>query len=71
MIPQFQHRLPWIPKERLDADMLPYPVWFEDGGMLVPDRAPKVGEHTDEILAKVVGYDADRIKRLRQAGAVQ
>jgi crotonobetainyl-CoA:carnitine CoA-transferase CaiB-like acyl-CoA transferase len=69
--PQFQHRLPWIGKERLDADMLPYPVHFADGEMLVPPtRAPNVGEHTDEVLADFAGYDGDKIKALREAGVV-
>ncbi len=70
--PQFEARLPWIPKERLDADMLPYPARFEGGATPpTPLRAPSAGQDTDEILAEVAGYDADRISALRQAGAVQ
>ena len=33
-------------------------------------RAPKVGEHTDEVLSNVLGYDTDRIEALRAAGAL-
>jgi crotonobetainyl-CoA:carnitine CoA-transferase CaiB-like acyl-CoA transferase len=36
----------------------------------VPTRAPKVGEHTDEILADVLGYDAARVAQLRESGAL-
>jgi crotonobetainyl-CoA:carnitine CoA-transferase CaiB-like acyl-CoA transferase len=36
----------------------------------VPTRAPKVGEHTDEVLADVLGYDDSRIGRLRETGAL-
>ena len=32
-------------------------------------RAPAIGEHTDSILAEL-GYDADAIRSLREAGAV-
>ena len=70
--PQFEARLLWIPKERLDADMLPYPARFENGyAPPAPTRAPSAGQDTDEILADVAGYDLDRISSLRQAGAVQ
>ncbi len=68
--PQFQHRLPWISKERLDADMLPYPAKFADGPLVEPTRAPGVGEHTDQVLSEVAGYDEDRIRELREAGVV-
>ena len=33
-------------------------------------RAPARGEHTDEVLAGVCGYDAERIERLRVTGAL-
>ncbi|HLT97078.1 MAG TPA: CoA transferase [Acidimicrobiia bacterium] len=32
-------------------------------------RAPARGEHTDEILSRLLGYDQERIDRLREAGA--
>jgi formyl-CoA transferase len=32
-------------------------------------RSPLLGEHTDEILKDVLGYDEARIGALRQAGA--
>ena len=33
-------------------------------------RSPLLGEHTDEVLTDVLGYDAAQIKALREAGAV-
>ena len=66
---QFQHRLPWISKERLEADMLPFPAHVTDGELPVPERAPDVGEHTDEVL-RDAGYDQARIEALRKDGVV-
>jgi crotonobetainyl-CoA:carnitine CoA-transferase CaiB-like acyl-CoA transferase len=67
--PQFQHRLPWIPKERLEADMLPFPVKVTGAELPVPTRAPATGEHTEEVLREI-GYDDHRIAALRDAGAL-
>ena len=67
--PQFQARLPWIPPDRLDADMLPFPVKVTDADLPVPERAPDVGQHTDEVLRQA-GYDDARIEELRQTGVV-
>jgi crotonobetainyl-CoA:carnitine CoA-transferase CaiB-like acyl-CoA transferase len=33
-------------------------------------RAPRRGEHTDEVLAEVCGYDGGQIERLRASGAL-
>ncbi len=33
------------------------------------ERSPLLGEHTDQVLKDVLGYDEARIKALRQAGA--
>jgi crotonobetainyl-CoA:carnitine CoA-transferase CaiB-like acyl-CoA transferase len=35
-----------------------------------PGRAPTPGEHGDEVLSEVLGYDPARIARLRAAGAL-
>jgi crotonobetainyl-CoA:carnitine CoA-transferase CaiB-like acyl-CoA transferase len=68
--PQFRDRFPWIPASRLGADEIPLPVHVFGEELPVPTRAPKVGEHTDEVLADVLGYDAARVAELRDAGAV-
>ncbi|MER3453031.1 MAG: CoA transferase [Acidimicrobiia bacterium] len=67
--PQFRHRLPWIPKERLEADMLPFPVKVTGAELPVPTRAPATGEDTDELLREL-GYDDAAIASLRESGAV-
>ncbi len=68
--PQFRHRLPWIPASRVEADMLPFPVNISGRDQAEPTRAPDAGEHTDEVLGRVAGYDAARIAALRDAGVV-
>ena len=68
--PQFRERLQWIPKEQLDADMLPYPVRIEGEAPPRPSRAPSPGQHTDEVLREVACCAEDRIDRLRSSGVV-
>jgi crotonobetainyl-CoA:carnitine CoA-transferase CaiB-like acyl-CoA transferase len=68
--PQFRDRFPWIPMERLGADEIPLPVHVMGETLPEPTRAPTVGQHTDEILREVLGYDADRIGRLRDTDAL-
>jgi crotonobetainyl-CoA:carnitine CoA-transferase CaiB-like acyl-CoA transferase len=68
--PQFQHRFNWIPVEQLDADMLGYPVKFDGEDLPAPSKAPGVGQHTDDVLARFAGYDAAKIKALREAKIV-
>ena len=68
--PQFRDRLEWFPTEALGAEQLPFPVKIVGADPLVPTRAPTVGEHTDTVLAEVLGYDADRIAALRASNAV-
>jgi formyl-CoA transferase len=33
------------------------------------ERSPMLGEHTDEVLSEVLGYDAAKIGQLKSAGA--
>jgi crotonobetainyl-CoA:carnitine CoA-transferase CaiB-like acyl-CoA transferase len=68
--PQFQDRFPWYPAARHGADMLPFPVKFQDEALPEPSRAPEVGQHTAEVLAEVLGYDRARIAALREGGAL-
>lgn len=68
--PQFQERLPWIPKEQVGADQVPSPLKFLDAPISEPTMAPTVGQHTEEILRDVLGYDDARIAGLRRDGAL-
>jgi crotonobetainyl-CoA:carnitine CoA-transferase CaiB-like acyl-CoA transferase len=68
--PQFRHRLPFLPRERLGAEQLPSPIKLIDESLPVPTRAPTVGEHTEQVLREVLDYDDDRLAALRAAGAL-
>jgi crotonobetainyl-CoA:carnitine CoA-transferase CaiB-like acyl-CoA transferase len=67
--PQFQDRFHWLPKERLGADQLGSPLKFEGEALPEPAKAPTVGQHTDEVLRDVLGWDDDRLAAARAAGA--
>ncbi len=40
------------------------------GETVAMERAPRRGEHTDEVLRELCGYDAARVQALRDAGAI-
>ncbi|MEZ5138049.1 MAG: CoA transferase [Acidimicrobiales bacterium] len=68
--PQFQDRFPWIPVERLGAEQQPSPIKFLDAELPVPTKAPTVGQHTDEVLREVLGWDDAKIAEVRATGAL-
>jgi crotonobetainyl-CoA:carnitine CoA-transferase CaiB-like acyl-CoA transferase len=68
--PQFQHRLPWLPAKEHGADMLPFPVKLIGEELPPPTKAPTVGEHSEAVLRRLLGYDAARIAKLRASGAL-
>jgi crotonobetainyl-CoA:carnitine CoA-transferase CaiB-like acyl-CoA transferase len=67
--PQFKARFEWLPASRLGADMLPTPLKFSDEELPEPTKAPTVGQHTEEVLRDVLGWDDAQIARVREAGA--
>jgi crotonobetainyl-CoA:carnitine CoA-transferase CaiB-like acyl-CoA transferase len=67
--PQFRHRLPWIPADRLGADQLPSPIKLVGEELPVPTKAPTVGQHQDEVLTDLLGLPGDEIARRRATGA--
>jgi crotonobetainyl-CoA:carnitine CoA-transferase CaiB-like acyl-CoA transferase len=69
--PQFADRMAWQPAGRLVAEQLPFPVRVVgEAPPAAAAQAPAVGEHTDQILAEVLGYDTERIAALRATGAL-
>lgn len=68
--PQFQDRMPWIPRERVGTEQVPSPIKVLDEDHPLPTMAPTAGEHTDAVLREVLGYDDDKVAALRAAGAL-
>ena len=68
--PQFKDRLGWLPASELGAEMLPCPIKIVDGELPVPTKAPTVGQHTDDVLRDVLGWDDGRIAAARDSGAL-
>jgi crotonobetainyl-CoA:carnitine CoA-transferase CaiB-like acyl-CoA transferase len=68
--PQFQDRMPWLPREVLGCEQLPSPIKLVGETHPVPTKAPTPGQDTDDVLRHVLGYDEARIAELRSAGAL-
>ncbi len=68
--PQFHDRFSWYPTEQLGAEQLGTPLKFVGEELPAPFHAPTVGQHTDEILADVLGWDDERIAESRARGGL-
>ena len=67
--PQFRDRFPFFGIDDVGAEQLPLPLKMVGGGLeSVPSMAPTVGQHTDEVMAEVLGYDESRVSQLRESG---
>ncbi len=67
--PQFKDRFPLLPAQDLGADQLFTPLHFIDEDLPRPAKAPTVGQHTDDVLKSVLGWDDVRIATAADAGA--
>jgi crotonobetainyl-CoA:carnitine CoA-transferase CaiB-like acyl-CoA transferase len=67
--PQFADRLPLLPQSEVGADQLFTPLHFVGEELPHPARAPTVGQHTEDVLRSVLGYDDNRIAAARDGGA--
>jgi crotonobetainyl-CoA:carnitine CoA-transferase CaiB-like acyl-CoA transferase len=68
--PQFEARFSIYPASEHGADMLPLPVKFVGEELPAPTLAPTVGEHNEQVLRGVLGYDDAEIAKLKDAGAL-
>jgi crotonobetainyl-CoA:carnitine CoA-transferase CaiB-like acyl-CoA transferase len=67
--PQFADRFPLLPAADMGADQLFTPLHFVDEELPHPAKAPTVGQHTEDVLRSVLGYDDNRISAARDGGA--
>lgn len=68
--PQFQDRFPLFSVEQLGAEQIPAPIKFIGEVLPVPSKAPTAGQHTDDVLRDVLGYDDDQIAAARAGGGL-
>jgi len=50
--------------------MAGFPVNFKENPARIYREAPEHGQHTEEVLAEVLGYDWDQITKLRDKEAI-
>ncbi len=63
----------WVTAEHPVAGALPYtgaPWRVDGGGWAIHHSAPLLGQHTDEVLAELLGLSPDDVAELRTTGAV-
>ncbi|GLY70505.1 CaiB/BaiF CoA transferase family protein [Amycolatopsis taiwanensis] len=68
--PQLKHRIGWLPAETHGVAMMRTPVRLTDAELAAPGPAPSVGEHGEQVLTELLGYDETRLRALRAAGAI-
>jgi crotonobetainyl-CoA:carnitine CoA-transferase CaiB-like acyl-CoA transferase len=68
--PQFNDRFQWYSTEQLGAEQLPSPLKFVGEELPTPSHAPTVGQHTDEVVADLLGWDEERIAEARARGGL-
>ena len=66
--PQFQARFHWYPAAETVADTLAFPLNIAGEDPVELTRAPEAGEHIDDVLTTVLGYDASKVAALKAAG---
>jgi crotonobetainyl-CoA:carnitine CoA-transferase CaiB-like acyl-CoA transferase len=67
--PQFADRLPLLPAAEVGNDQIFTPLHFVGEELPHPAKAPTVGQHTEDVLRSVLGYDDARIATARDEGA--
>ncbi len=67
--PQFADRLPLLRTDEVGSDQIFTPLHFVGEDLPHPAKAPTVGQHTEDVLRSVLGYDDARIATARGEGA--
>ena len=53
-----------------EIKMVGNPIKMSEMGKEVFEAAPTLGQHTEEVLSKYLGYSKERIDNLRKEGAI-
>jgi benzylsuccinate CoA-transferase BbsF subunit len=72
--PQLQYRGAVARVEHPKLGPVPHaavPLHLSDGGLVAGRYAPAVGEHNDYVYREILGYSAERLAALQQAGVVE
>jgi crotonobetainyl-CoA:carnitine CoA-transferase CaiB-like acyl-CoA transferase len=68
--PHFATRGLWLDPQTHGLRLIGPPLRIDGSIAVAPRPAPTGGQHTDDVLRRVLGYDDDHIAGLRLAGAV-
>jgi crotonobetainyl-CoA:carnitine CoA-transferase CaiB-like acyl-CoA transferase len=68
--PHFATRGLWLDPKTHGLRLVGPPLRIEGDTAVAPRAAPSGGQHTDNVLRNVLGYDDDRIAELRRSGAI-
>ncbi len=71
--PQVKHRGMRVSLDHALAgkvDHVANPIKYSNADLKLVNSAPTLGQHTDQVLGDLLGYDADRIARLHDAGVI-
>lgn len=66
--PQFQDRMGFYSSEEVGCEQMPLPVIVNGDKLPAPTLAPTVGQHTNEVMADVLGKSAEEVAQLTDAG---
>lgn len=68
--PQFIDRFTWTTMEQTGCEQLMFPLNIAGEEAPIPTKAPGIGEHTDAVLQRVLGYESQRLTALHESGAL-
>lgn len=70
--PQMRAAKVFVPVEGIEigrGEIVDSPIWLRDADKVPARRAPRLGEHTEEVL-KDLGFTDDKIAEMRKGGAL-
>jgi len=71
--PQLRHRGYWqrLDHPELGESTFTSPPFRLDGERVPLARPPLIGEHNEDVLSNILGYNSERIAALRASGALE